>query len=193
MTSLSRAVVGGQRPLGAHRPVPDGGEDALDGVRSAQVVPVLGRVVEEGQQGLAALVRQATARGYFTPYFSSKTAMAASAAARVGGPERQRDDHRTGLARGSPAPAATARRSPCACRCGRWTATPWRRSAAGSPAVQGRRGRAAARRRRHRGQPGADAPATARSRSARPTASDAVPRTTRAPAVREAARRSRPA
>src|SRR6516164_11486971 len=38
--------------------MPDGGEYALNRVRGAQVVPMLGRKVEEGEQGLAVL-RQA--------------------------------------------------------------------------------------------------------------------------------------
>ncbi len=45
----------GQGALGSHRPVPDRREDAFDGVRGAQMVPVLGREVEEGQERLAVL------------------------------------------------------------------------------------------------------------------------------------------
>lgn len=37
------------------RTVPDGGEDALDRIAGAEVVPVVGREVEEGQQRLAVL------------------------------------------------------------------------------------------------------------------------------------------
>ena len=50
------------------------------------MVPVLGREVEEGQQGLAVFGQAGTALGYFAPYFSSKTVIAVSAAARVGAP-----------------------------------------------------------------------------------------------------------
>ena len=44
-----------QRALGPHRAVPDGGKHALDRVGRAQVIPVLGRKVVEGQQGVAVL------------------------------------------------------------------------------------------------------------------------------------------
>src|SRR3954454_13451496 len=44
-----------QRALGPHRAVPDGGEHALDGVGGAQMVPVLGREVVEGEQRVAVL------------------------------------------------------------------------------------------------------------------------------------------
>src|SRR5690554_3111571 len=47
-----------QTSRGAHGPVPNGGKDALDRVRGAQMVPMLGGEVEEGQQRLT-LLRQA--------------------------------------------------------------------------------------------------------------------------------------
>src|SRR5215217_7204920 len=57
MTSLktiSRAL-SCDSALGAHRPVPHRGEDALDRVRGAQVIPVLGGKVAEGQRRVAVL------------------------------------------------------------------------------------------------------------------------------------------
>ena len=47
------------------------------------MVPMLGREVVEGQQGLGILVKQAAPRWYLAAYFSLKTSTAASAAARV--------------------------------------------------------------------------------------------------------------
>lgn len=47
-----------QGALGPDRPMSDGGEDALDRIAGAQVVPVLGGEGVEGQQRLAVL-RQA--------------------------------------------------------------------------------------------------------------------------------------
>ena len=44
-----------QRSFGAHRPVRHGRKDALDGVRRPQMVPVLGREVVEGEQGIPVL------------------------------------------------------------------------------------------------------------------------------------------
>src|SRR5918998_4343027 len=46
-----------QRTLGAHRAVPQRGEHALDRVRGAQALPVLGREVVEGQRCVAVLRR----------------------------------------------------------------------------------------------------------------------------------------
>lgn len=73
-----------QRALGAHGPMADGGEHALDWVRRAQMVSVFGReVVRQASRASVSLVRQATPRAYLAPYFSLKVSMAASAAARV--------------------------------------------------------------------------------------------------------------
>lgn len=59
MTSLktmSRAVLCDRLPLvRTVRPKPDGGEDTSDRIRGAQMVPVFGREVEEGQQPLTVL------------------------------------------------------------------------------------------------------------------------------------------
>lgn len=41
-----------ERALGAHGSVPEGGEYAFDGIGRAQVVPVLGREIEEGRECL---------------------------------------------------------------------------------------------------------------------------------------------
>ena len=46
---------GRQRSFGPHGSVAHGGEDTLDRIRCAQVVPVLGGKVEEGEQGVAVL------------------------------------------------------------------------------------------------------------------------------------------
>lgn len=51
--------------LGAHSPVPDGGEDALDRIRGAQMVPMLGREVEKGQQRLMVLRQAVDGLGTF--------------------------------------------------------------------------------------------------------------------------------
>ena len=73
-----------QGTLGAHRAMADRGEHALDRVRGAQVVPVLGReIVRRASKVSVSLVRQVTARAYLTPYFCLKVSMAASAAALV--------------------------------------------------------------------------------------------------------------
>ena len=47
--------LGRQRSFCPHGPMTHGGEHALDRVRCAQVVPVLGGKIEEGEQGLAIL------------------------------------------------------------------------------------------------------------------------------------------
>ena len=73
-----------QRAPGAHGSVAVGGEDALDGGRGAQVVPVLGReVVRQAGKASVSLVRQATPRTLLAPDFSLEVSMVASAAARV--------------------------------------------------------------------------------------------------------------
>lgn len=42
-----------QCAFGTHGAMPDGGEDAFDRVRRSEMIPMLGREVEEGQQRLA--------------------------------------------------------------------------------------------------------------------------------------------
>src|SRR4051794_10461314 len=53
-------------------PVPHGREDAFDGVRGSQVIPVLGREVVEGQQGLAILPQALDCPGVLRPIFLSE-------------------------------------------------------------------------------------------------------------------------
>ena len=63
----------------AHRPMPDGGEHALDRVCRSQMVPVLGGEVVEGSSASRSFTRQATAPSYFALYFSANSVIAASA------------------------------------------------------------------------------------------------------------------
>src|SRR5512132_2923874 len=78
--------LGRQRSFCPHGSMTHRGEHALDRVRCAQVVPVLGGKIEEGEQGSRSFVRQATALSYLAPYLSANPSIAASAAARVGAP-----------------------------------------------------------------------------------------------------------
>jgi hypothetical protein len=69
--------LGGLRRQGSLRP--DGsmthvGEHALDWVGRAEVVPVLGREVEEASRASRSLVRQATAFSYLAPYGNARFA-----------------------------------------------------------------------------------------------------------------------
>jgi hypothetical protein len=57
--------------LGPDSAVADRCEHGLDRVGGAQVIPMLGREVEEGSASRS-LVRQATALAYLVPYFSAK-------------------------------------------------------------------------------------------------------------------------
>ncbi len=66
--------------LGLVGPQPNGGKGGLDGVRGAQVDPVLGWVVEVSEQGLAVLEQLSVAFVYLAPYVSWKRSTAASAA-----------------------------------------------------------------------------------------------------------------
>jgi hypothetical protein len=82
--------LGRQRSFCPHGSMAHRREHAFNRVRGAQVVPVLGGKVEEGEQRLAilgrSLVRQATALSYLPPYLSANASIAASAAARVDAP-----------------------------------------------------------------------------------------------------------
>lgn len=55
LKTISRAVLCDRAPFARMVPVPDGDEDALDGVGRAYMVPMLGREVEEGPERLAVL------------------------------------------------------------------------------------------------------------------------------------------
>ena len=61
----------------------DGGEDAFDRVGGSQVVPVLGRAVEDGQQGLGVLDQASNGRAVFDRVFFREDLEAARAAAFV--------------------------------------------------------------------------------------------------------------
>src|SRR3954467_3587510 len=81
LNTISLAVVGESaplgrtgrgRPLGAPRPVPRRGEDALDGVCRPKVIPVLGGEVVEGQQRLAVLRQALNRSGVLAPILLGK-------------------------------------------------------------------------------------------------------------------------
>ena len=55
LNTISRAVCCDSAPRVAHRPMPNGGEHALDRVGRAQMIPVLGRDVIKDQQRLPIL------------------------------------------------------------------------------------------------------------------------------------------
>ena len=73
-----------ERASRAHRPVPHGGEHALDGVRRSQMVPLLGGEVVEGQQRVAGLHQAGDRPLVFRADFSANSAIAASAQLRSG-------------------------------------------------------------------------------------------------------------
>ncbi len=62
----------GQRSLGSDGPVPHRCEHTFDGVRGSQVIPVLGREVVEGQQGVAILGEAFDCPGVLRPVFLSE-------------------------------------------------------------------------------------------------------------------------